>query len=57
MVFAVALACWGAQKVCGSGLFGDADWWKRDDQGSWNVGLEEAMRGLREVEEKRRQER
>jgi hypothetical protein len=57
MVFAVALACWGAQKVCGSGLFGDADWWKRDDQGNWNVGLEEAMRGLREVEEKRRQER
>jgi hypothetical protein len=55
LVFAVALGCWGAQKLCGSEVFGDADWWRRDDQGRWDLGLEEAVRGLREKEEKRRE--
>ena len=32
LVFAVALACWGAKKLYPEGLDGDENWWQRNDQ-------------------------
>ncbi len=43
LVFAVALACWGARKVYPKTPSGEAAWWRREDQDAWERRLKKAL--------------